>query len=166
MLNRSGFGHSRPLQSFQATRPCQSPCDDVFEEGAGINRMAYWSRPSGSMLYVWGWNDALRAYRFQHGEFETEPASTSTTLANFPGGMMTVSADGGRDGSGIVWATTTAKSSLRGTMRGTVRAFDAGDVLRELWNSDQDVERDFLGNFAKFSPPIVANGKVYVVHLL
>jgi hypothetical protein len=134
----------------------------IFWPAAGINRMAYWSRPSGSMLYIWGWSDVLRAYRFEDGKFKTKPESMSDVPATFPRGVMTVSADGGREGTGIVWATTTVQSSLRGTVRGTLRAFDAANVSRELWNSDQSADRDYLGNLAKFSPPIVANGKVYV----
>jgi len=45
---------------------------------------------------------------------------------------------------------------------GIVRAFDATDVSKELWNSQQNADRDDIGNYAKFCPPIVANGKVYV----
>lgn len=45
---------------------------------------------------------------------------------------------------------------------GVLRAFDATDVSKELWNSLQDATRDDLGNFAKFSPPTVVNGKVYL----
>ena len=36
------------------------------------------------------------------------------------------------------------------------------NVTRELWNSQQNATRDALGNFSKFSPPTVANGKVFV----
>jgi hypothetical protein len=45
---------------------------------------------------------------------------------------------------------------------GVLRAFDATDASKELWNSLQDATRDDLGNFAKFSPPTVVNGKVYL----
>src|SRR5262249_6827453 len=42
------------------------------------------------------------------------------------------------------------------------RAYDASDVTRELWNSEQNSSRDRLGSFSKFSAPTVANGKVYM----
>ena len=41
-------------------------------------------------------------------------------------------------------------------------ALDAQDVSRTLWTSEQFVQRDRVGLFAKFNPPLVANGKVFV----
>jgi outer membrane protein assembly factor BamB len=66
-------------------------------------------------------------------------------------------------GSGILWAmvplngTTTAS-----TPPGILRAFDASDVSKELWDSQQNATRDAMGNVAKFTPPTIANGKVYL----
>jgi hypothetical protein len=42
-----------------------------------------------------------------------------------------------------------------------LRAFDAADITRELWNS-QRVPGDSLGNFAKFVIPTVAGGRGYM----
>lgn len=33
---------------------------------------------------------------------------------------------------------------------------------KELWDSQQDAARDAVGNFAKFNPPTIANGKTYL----
>jgi hypothetical protein len=82
-----------------------------------------------------------------------------------PGGFMAVSANGEADGSGILWVTMPyGVNANKAVVRGVLRAFDASDVSRpELWNSESTGrERDKLGRFAKFSPPVVANGKVYV----
>ena len=38
-------------------------------------------------------------------------------------------------------------------------------MTRELWNSQQNATRDSLGLFSKFSPPTVADGKVFVATL-
>ena len=43
-----------------------------------------------------------------------------------------------------------------------LRAFDADNLSNELWNSNNNSSRDNTGNFPKYSPPTVANGKVYL----
>src|SRR5207302_4290180 len=45
---------------------------------------------------------------------------------------------------------------------GILDAFDASNVAIELWNNKQNAARDDFGNFAKFCPPTIANGKVYL----
>jgi hypothetical protein len=48
------------------------------------------------------------------------------------------------------------------TKRGQLAAFDAENLSRVLWTSDMQPSRDRLGYFAKFNPPTIANGKVYI----
>src|SRR5581483_6516860 len=80
-----------------------------------------------------------------------------------PGGILAVSADGDRPGTGIVWATmTVAQSAAEMSVSGILRAFDAEDVSRELWNSLQNPARDDFGLYAKYNPPTVYGGRVYV----
>jgi hypothetical protein len=43
-----------------------------------------------------------------------------------------------------------------------VAAYDATNVTTELWDSTQNLVRDDVGTYAKYNPPTVANGKVYV----
>jgi len=45
---------------------------------------------------------------------------------------------------------------------GILHAYDAQNVGNELWNSEQFGIRDSVGSYAKFVPPTVANGKVYL----
>ena len=47
-------------------------------------------------------------------------------------------------------------------MPGILRAFDATNLNTELWDSKQNAARDDVGNYAKFAPPTIANGKVYL----
>ena len=83
-----------------------------------------------------------------------------------PGGMLSLSANGGTAGTGILWATLSRAGDANHTPQpGILRAYDASNVTRELWNSQQNAARDALGNFSKFTPPTVANGKVYVASL-
>src|SRR5258706_10226370 len=79
-----------------------------------------------------------------------------------PGGFLSLSANGNTSGSGIVWALIARDADATSmTVNGVLRAFDAEDVTRQVWNSDAN-PADNLGGFAKFAPPTVANGKVYV----
>jgi hypothetical protein len=82
-----------------------------------------------------------------------------------PGGFISVSANGTDTTTGIVWATMPfSNDANREVVLGVLRAFDASDVSKgQLWSSeDSGVPADRLGMFAKFNPPTVANGKVYV----
>jgi hypothetical protein len=85
-----------------------------------------------------------------------------------PGGFLSVSADADKEGTGIVWVTMPFGENANMTVvRGVLRAFDASDVSNgtkgQLWSSeDNAIPTDSLGMFAKFCPPTVANGKVYV----
>jgi len=82
-----------------------------------------------------------------------------------PGGFITVSSNGTDVNSGIVWVTMPFSASANHqVVLGVLRAFEASDVSKaQLWSSeDSGISADRLGMFAKFNPPKVANGKVYV----
>ena len=72
------------------------------------------------------------------------------------GGYSSVSSNGTDPSTAILWVT-----QLTGTGGGTIHALKADDITQELWNSDGNPS-DVLGNYAKMSPPTIANGKVYV----
>jgi hypothetical protein len=81
-----------------------------------------------------------------------------------PGGFLSISANGAAIGSGILWANHPWKEDTDkvGIVEGVLRAYDASDLKRELWHSRLDRARDDFGNFAKFCPPTVSGGKVYL----
>lgn len=128
--------------------------------------MALWNSASSPTLYVWGESDTLKAFRWRGNFFDTTPTSMSTMpvadgYANGPG--MAVSANGSLPGTGIVWANLPLiGDATEQHVPGILRAFDASNVSRELWNSRQNLLRDDLGTYAKFCPPVVANGQVYL----
>jgi len=138
----------------------------------------YWDRPSqdgGPMLYNWSEDSELRAYRFHP---DVEPPIDETPafrgpdiLKGHPAGILTLSADGSSAKSGIVWAAAYDADSgdpsdrdhgaLHYVRDGILRAYAATD-LRPLWHSEMNPGRDRLGIFAKFVPPTVVNGRVYM----
>jgi hypothetical protein len=136
-----------------------------FENNGGriLAGPAWWDGPSGGMLYLWTEADFLKAYRFDGTRFNTTPvAKGNVGSKGSPGGALTVSSDGKKAGTGIVWGTlTVSKSADHGNAAGVLRAYDA-ETLKELWHSEQQARRDRLGTLVKFVAPTVANGKVYV----
>jgi hypothetical protein len=128
----------------------------------------YWQRSTangGPLLYDWAISDALKAFLFNGATFATVPsAKGSVTNQIYPGGILTLSANGDTPGTGVLWATVAASGNAEGNppVPGELYAFDAGNVAQELWNSSLNAAHDSFGNFAKFVPPVVANGRVYV----
>ena len=115
-------------------------------------------------FFVWGEDDYLRAYQYDGQRFSgAEKSLVRAPAKSMPGGMIAVSANGSTMGSAILWGSVPISGDANlGTVEGILRAFDASDVQKELWNSNQNAARDHLGMFAKFCPPVIANGKVYM----
>jgi outer membrane protein assembly factor BamB len=139
----------------------------------------YWrGTRRGAAVYVWAENDVIRAFPFDAatrrftatGCAARTPAqawtvgrqvSPAALHFGMTGGMLSISSSAGANG--IVWAVTpTNNDSNQRVVPGILRAYDANDLRRELWNSYQVRDRDDFGNFSKHAPPTVANGKVYV----
>lgn len=160
LLDREAMGKlegqkSKPIQRFKATKGCgQKDCAQTLGT-------AFWARKDDGVLYVWDRLDALNAYDFLRERFVTTPSAVSKESPGMNSGPS-VSANGSDVGSGIVWGVTTQSKKNGGLAPGTLRAFLASNVGQELYNSDMIAARDTLGDFTKFAPPVVANGKVYV----
>ncbi len=127
----------------------------------------YWnSANQGQVLYVWGENDVGKAFKFNGSTFTTTPFTTTsakspTTGCGMPGSMLSLSANGNTNG--IVWANCVyTGDAVHDIVPGILRAYDANNLGTELWNSRQNQSRDDIGNFAKYCPPTVVNGKVYM----
>ena len=127
----------------------------------------YWNSPNnGPVVYLWGPKDFLKAYKFTGGLFQTTPV-TQSTIQNSTGfsnsAPLSISANGDLVGSGIVWGSASFSGVATGpSVPGILRAFDATNLGTELWDSKQNAARDDVGMYAKFNPPTVANGKVYL----
>ena len=128
----------------------------------------YWNRGGGAGLWMYVWSDGcnhFNAYHFNGTTFDTPPVSQSTVLSQCgsSGGVLTLSANGGTPGSGIVWSSMVKSGDGNSNVHaGILRAFDADDLSVELWNSEQNHGRDDAGNWPKFSAPTVINGRVYL----
>ena len=140
----------------------------------------YWSSASfGSIVYLSAEDNRdppmpasfiVRSFAFdtRTGILGTPLSGNTTYKPVHPAAILSLSADGTRAGSGILWAVHSDRTmAMPGGNRyteyvpGILRAFDAEDLSHELWNSD-DTPSDGFGNFAKFAAVTVANGHVYV----
>ena len=134
--------------------------------GQVLGGFAYANSPSfGPAVYLWGPGGFLKAWKFNGSTFQTTPASQgniSNAAGESPETPLSISSNQNQLGTGIVWAVKPASDPNHTTVAGTVYAFDANDLTHELWDSNQNASRDALGNYAKFCPPTVANGKVYL----
>jgi hypothetical protein len=124
---------------------------------------AYYKGASQEFVYVWSENDQLRAFPFSGGLLASNPAVASAAgPSGYCGADLSVSSNGTTTGTGIVWACYALSGNAGNTTSpGVLRAFDANDVTKELWNSTQSAN-DSPGNFAKYCSPTIANGHVYL----
>ncbi|MBS1932660.1 MAG: PQQ-binding-like beta-propeller repeat protein [Bacteroidetes bacterium] len=127
---------------------------------------SYFKGSNNEFVYVWAENDQLRALPFNRSTNLFDVSSTVLSPASGPigqnGAMLSVSSDLDTTGTAIVWATYSKGCDAEHSVcAGILRAFDATDVTKELWNSDQNAA-DAVGNYAKFCSPTIANGHVYL----
>ena len=152
-LDTRNFGHlgdEHAVQHFQAT-------------ASHLHSLVYWvSDKKGPLLYVWGQRDKAKVYEF-NGDKLVETPSVIRDIPNqgHPGAMLSLSANGSRDG--ILWAAIHATGdSWHESRPGILHAYDADDIRHELWNSLELPARDDCAEYSKMAPPTIANGRVYL----
>jgi hypothetical protein len=120
--------------------------------------------------YVYGWaaKGLLKQIPFDRSQmlFDTLNAKIGITVlpsGYLPGGILAISSNGSQHGSAVLWASRVSDGNPnQAVVPGMLQAFDAEDVTHELWNSNWNSKRDSIGKYAKFVPPTIANGKVYM----
>jgi len=149
-VNQNSMGH----------QAANSPTLRVQASNFPLFTMALWNSDQGPIVYLLDQSGSLYAFRFVNGQPQVSPFSqTNPTVYTVFSGIA-VSSNGTAPGTGIVWQTVgdTGTSGVPGSLH----AFAATDLSRELWNSDMVPGRDRMGRFAKFVAPTVVNGRVYV----
>jgi immunoglobulin I-set domain protein len=105
-------------------------------------------------VYVGPTNNSLKAYPVSKALLATSPSSQSAHIFGGNGTVASVSANG--TAQGIVWALDWSA--------GTLFAYDATDLTKELYDSNQAASnRDhFSAVGGHFITPMVVNGRVYI----
>jgi hypothetical protein len=125
-----------------------------------MGTVAYWN---GRLYFGAGispYNDSIKAFAIRNGMLSTSPVSQSAAIYHLTRGTVSVSADG--NNNGIVWAVHTDAYYDPHQGLAVLHAYDARNLARELYNSNQRPARDNPGQASKFTVPTVANGKVFV----
>jgi hypothetical protein len=157
VLNKDNMGgYSTSFNVVQQTIPLNESmhCQPAFYKG-GLNQY----------MYVWSENDQLRAFAFNSSSGLFAKNATVSPDSGPGGGCgadLSVSQNGAVDGTGILWAAYGSSGDAgNSVVPGILRAFDANDITKELWNSNQ-TSGDGVGYYAKFCSPTIANGHVYL----
>jgi hypothetical protein len=156
LLNRDDFGG-------YVTGVAGNP--QVVQELSGQLRQqmgtpAYWN---GRLYFGAGispYKDSVKAFTLHNGSLSLAPVSQSAAIYHLTRSTVSVSANG--NGNGIVWAVD--NDAYYSTHQGpaVLHAYDARNLGRELYNSNQHPARDNPGQASKFTVPTIANGKVFV----
>jgi hypothetical protein len=173
--NLGGGNHFQPLDAILATKPL---------EWVGISCASYlnwwdpssthhihggpvlWASQQRALIYNLGENDSLKAFEIAGGKITFIGSSKFQAPAGMPGGILSVSGVPEDGISAIVWATVPLQGdAVEHIVRGILIAFQAepnGSDVPLLWHSEMNAARDSVGLFAKYVPPTIADGKVFV----
>jgi hypothetical protein len=144
------------LGGYRQGRAGTDGCLQEFHPAALFNHQCFSTPACFRGLVYWSFvAQPLEAFRLSHARYRTGPASRTRERYAYPGCVPSVSSNGDRDG--ILWAIQPGHPAV-------LRAYDALDLSRELYASNQAPHgRDSMGApNNKFTPPTIANGKVYV----
>ncbi len=128
----------------------------LYQELDGALPGGIWATPAyfnGNLYYgPEGYN--LLQFKFSNAKLSTSPASSSTTSFTFPGTAPSVSAN--KAENGIVWTIEHSDPT------DVLHAYDATNLQKEIYNTNQAGNRDQFGTASHFGTPMIVNGKVYV----
>ncbi len=161
MVNKDNMGgvsatKNNIAQTIFTTKDANMHCQPTYYKGA-----------TKEFAYIWAENDKLRAILFNRTTNLFDDTKQVFGMTAGPtgqnGAVLSVSSNGSLDGTGILWSSYAASGDAEHTVSpGILRAFDANDVTKELWNNNAQTAADRSGNYAKFAAPTIANGKVYL----
>ena len=159
LIDRDNMGHYNGSNNDQAVQTLVNIFPFGTPEPGNYSAPAYFN----GTVYFSPVNDNIQAFKLTNGLFNPSPVSRSAAVYAYPGGALAISASG--SANAILWSVerdATAVSDGDSSRPGVLHAYDPANLATELYNSDQAGSRDRLSPAAKFSAPVVANGKVFV----
>ncbi|WP_250516454.1 PQQ-binding-like beta-propeller repeat protein [Caballeronia sp. INDeC2] len=132
-----------------------SNADHIYQELVGQIRGPMFGAPAyfNNTVYFGAVGDSVRAFSVTNAALSGTSTSQTSNAFAFPGATPSISANG--TANGILWAAENGTT-------GALRAYDATNLGRQLYSSNDAGTRDQFGQGNKFITPTIANGKVYV----
>ena len=129
----------------------------IYQELANALPGGEWATAAyfNGSVYYGPQGGALRRFTFSQARLNPNPAAVTATVFAYPGVTPSISSSG--DSAGIVWAYENPTEGGQAVLH----AYDATS-LTELYNSNQNPQRDHFGQANKFITPTICNGKVFV----
>ncbi len=121
---------------------------------------AYWS---GRVYFGAGISplkEGIKAFAIRNGVLSATPVSQTAAIYHLTRSTVSISANG--NGNGIAWAVDNDAYYSAQQGPAVLHAYDAKNLARELYNSNQRFARDNPGQASKFTVPTIAGGKVFV----
>ncbi len=157
VINRDNMGKFNSNNNNQIVQSLNGVLLNGNAESGNFSTPVYFN----GYVYFAAVNDTLKAFQLTNGLLSTSPVSQSSAVFPCRGGSFAISANGGTNG--ILWAIQNlGDPNNDATMPGVLIAYDATNLKNELYDSSQATGRDTMDYPAKFSVPLVANGKVFV----
>jgi chitodextrinase len=157
LVDRDNMGHfnsssNQIVQSLPNVFPNGTP------EPGNFTAPVYWN----GLVFFGPLADNLQVFSLTNGLLSTSPVFRSAATFSDRGAPMAVSASGPAS-DGILWAIQRNGVAGSGVLYAYDPAGSSNGQLKKLYDSSQAGPRDTLDDpAAKFNPPLVANGKVYV----
>jgi hypothetical protein len=109
-----------------------------------------------NLVYFSGNQTPIKAFEFTNALLSTAAVSSTPEVFQYPGAGMSTSAN--VNNNGILWAAAPGGDGVANGLY----AYVASNLSQELYNSNQAPNGRDQITYAKFAPPTVANGMVYV----
>jgi hypothetical protein len=158
VINRDNMGKYNANNDNQIVQSLPGVLPNGGGEGGNFSTPVFFNQ----YVYFGAVNDTVKAFQMTNGLLSAAPTSQSSAIYGIRGASFAISANGSTNG--ILWALQNNGTDPNNDVGspGILFAYDANNLATELYDSGQAGSRDTMDNAAKFSIPLVANGKVFV----
>ena len=147
LIDRDHMGKYQPNDDTHAVQT-------ISASHGAFGAMAYWNQN----VFFAGSETRLQDYALDRGQLKLKASGPTKFLDS--GATPAVSANGSKDG--VVWAVSSKNWNEPPGKPAVLYAYEAADVGRQIYSTEQNSQRDRAGIALRFAIPSIVNGKVYL----